>query len=184
VRRRRSGATTALRCDSSATAPRRRSGATSTQRRHDGALARRRRGDGAAGRQRRDDGAAGRQRRDDGATTAQRGDDGATARRRDPDQDKGGMSWACEEKAALGAWVWARQPERNPWRSQVTNTPETGLEGVPGQKPAGCQRDPCRSLRRISAPRTGVGTVRAGEQPDCSRSRSGLATWGDGVFCF
>jgi len=70
VRRRRSGARTALRCDNNATAPRRRNGATSAQRRHDGATAPRRRS-GAATAQWRHDGAATAQRDDNGATTAQ-----------------------------------------------------------------------------------------------------------------
>jgi len=47
LRRRRSGARTALRCDNNATAPRRRNGATPAQRRHVGATAPRRR-NGAA----------------------------------------------------------------------------------------------------------------------------------------
>ena len=81
VRRRRSGARTALRCDDVAAVRRRRCGATAAQRRHDGAAAPRRR-NGATTAHWRDDGAATAQRDDNGATTAQRGDNGATTARR------------------------------------------------------------------------------------------------------
>jgi len=114
VRRHRSGAKTALRCDNIATAPRQRNGGTSAQRRHVGATAPRRRNGGTTAQRRRDgamaprgaptahrdnngattaqrgdDGAKTAQRGGDGAKTAQRGDDSATARPRDADQDMG-----------------------------------------------------------------------------------------------